>query len=620
MLAEITKMDKKANLKKGKENDKKEGNFWLLPGGIVFLTFIVYYGILKGDFLNWDDPSFVLGNSSITSLSWTNFKLFFTSFYVGNYCPLSILSYAIDFSFSGLNPKTFHFTSLAIHLINSVLVYILIYHLTNKATSIAAITSLLFALHPMHIESVAWIAERRDVLYGMFYLASLISYLFYLQKEYSSKYFVYSLLFFVGSLLSKGQAVTLPLAIVLLDFFYNRRLFDKKVILEKIPFFASSLVFGVIAVIAQKSSPAVNVYNLSLFDSLLIGNYGLLLYIIKAFVPFQLSGFHPYPFTHDDKSLSWLMYGAPIMIIGLLVLVYRKFKTDKAILWGALFFLLTIFPVLQFLPVGETILAERYTYIPYLGLFFVIGYLYNHFEKYKLISFTPYLIGFYVAIMIVITWTRIPIWTGSINFWSDVVEKYPTSRTAYNNRGHMHNELKQYDLALADLSKGIECDPTYARLYLNRGVSYTGKGLYELAVDDYTKSIKLDSIEPKTYINRGSLYTDYLSKYDLGIKDFKKYLTLDSANLSAYNNLGVAYYKKGEFSLAIQQFNYLIKKDGTNGQYYYFRSLNYAGKEDYNNAYSDLLKAKQAGFSVDENLLKQWQSKAAEKTIQEPSN
>jgi tetratricopeptide (TPR) repeat protein len=102
--------------------------------------------------------------------------------------------------------------------------------------------------------------------------------------------------------------------------------------------------------------------------------------------------------------------------------------------------------------------------------------------------------------------------------------------------------------------------------------------------------------------------------------DFKKYLTLDSANLSAYNNLGVAYYKKGEFSLAIQQFNYLIKKDGTNGQYYYFRSLNYAGKEDYNNAYSDLLKAKQAGFSVDENLLKQWQSKAAEKTIQEPSN
>jgi len=602
-------MAAKAQQKKATQ-DVAEKYFWHYAFGVLFITFIVLFKVLSADFLNWDDPTFVLGNADITSFSGKNISHMFSSFVMGNYCPLTILSYALDYNFAGgLFPKMFHISALLIHLINTLLVFVFIYHLSKKQVIIAAIAALLFGIHPMHLESVAWVAERRDVLYAMFYLCGLVMYTRYLENNYSVKYLLYTLLFFVCSLLSKGQAVTFPLVLLITDYIYTRK-FDRKAILEKIPFFTLSLVFGLIAIVAQKTTPAVNVFHLSTFDSLFIGNYGLLLYIVKVFFPFTLSGYHPYPFT-ASTNIPMIIYIAPLIIIGLMALVFMKLKKDRDIVGGLLIFLFTIFPVLQFLPVGETIISERYTYVPYIGLFFVIGHAYRYADRYSLLrgikSSAPYILAVYFVIIGAITWGRTRVWKDSVSFWTDVIANYPNNKIPYNNRGYMYNEFKQFDLALKDFNRGIALDSTYGRLYLNRGLAYERKQMHELALADYTTSIRLDTTEPQTFLNRGSMYTDLLGKYDLGIQDFKRVLRINPENTAAMNNMGVAYFKKGEYDSSIAQYNSSLEKNPKDGKIYYFRALVYAAKKEFDKAIADANTARQLGHTVEDAVLQEWE-------------
>ncbi len=602
---------KQANKKGGgAQKSTAAPGFWPYAIGVVFITFVVLFKVMSADFLNWDDPTFVLGNPHITALSGENISKMFSTYAMGNYCPLSIFSYAIDYKIAGgLQPKTFHVTALLIHLANTFLVFVFVHMLTNKQVMVAAIAALLFGIHPLHLESVAWVAERRDVLYGMFYLLSLVFYMRYLEKGNSMKELALTLLFFLGSLLSKGQAVTLPVVLVIIDYMRHRK-FDRQAILEKIPFFALALVFGYIAIIAQKTTPAVNVFKLSILDSLFVGNYGLLLYIVKAIIPFKLSGYHPYPFK-SGEDIPMIIYLAPIIIIGLVVLVYMKLRNDRNVVGSLLIFLLTIFPVLQFLPVGETIISERYTYIPYLGLFFLIGHLTVNAARYPALSglksSAQYVALAFIGILCVVTFGRIPAWKDSVSFWSDVIEKYPDNKIPYNNRGYMYNEFGKYAEAITDFNKGISLDSTYGRLYMNRGLSYERQKMYDLAMADYTTSVRLDTTEPQTFLNRGSMYTDIYNKYDQGISDFKRVLRIDPERIDALNNMGVAYFKKGEFDTAISKYNLSIEKNPSNGKIYYFRALVYAAKKEYSKAIADAQKAGQLGFAYEQNIVQEWE-------------
>lgn len=601
--------------KASKKSDRSQGNvpekyFWHYGAGVVLLTLIVLFPCLSADFLNWDDPTFVLGNKNITSLSGENISNMFSSFVMGNYCPLSILSYAIDYKIAGgLGPKTFHVTALVIHLVNTLLVYMFIYQLSNRQLMVAAIAAALFGVHPLHLESVAWIAERRDVLYAMFYFLGLVWYMKYVQNGYRLKDLGLVLLFFVLSLLSKGQAVTFPLVLVVIDFI-RRREFDRKNILEKVPFFALSLVFGYIAIIAQKTTPAVNVFNLSVFHSLFVGNYGLLLYILKAIVPFQLSGYHPYPFT-GTVNIPLIIYAAPVLILALAFLVYKNLRTDRNIVGGLLIFAFTIFPVLQFLPVGETIISERYTYVPYLGLFFLAGHAYRYRDKYSLLkswsSAAPYVLGAWLLVLSGITFGRTKVWKDSVTFWTDVMNTYPDNKIPYNNRGYMYNEFKQYDQAIADFNKGISLDSAYGRLYLNRGLSFERKQMHAEALRDYNAAARLDTTELQTFLNRGSMYTDIYGQYDLGIKDFQTVLRKDPDRLDAINNMGVAYFKKGDNAKALAQYELSLSKNPNDGKIVYFRALVYAAQKEYDKAIAEAQRARQMGFAFDDNILLQWQ-------------
>jgi Flp pilus assembly protein TadD len=589
-----------------------------MPFGIALLTFLLYSRITsfdtqarKGyDFINWDDPAFVLGNPSITEISAETVQAMFTGYYVGNYAPLSILSYAVDYKLGGdqLNPKPFHLTNLLLHVGSVVLVFFFVYLLSQRRLAVGVIASVLFAVHPMHVESVAWISERRDVLYTFFFVASLLAYVMYIDKD-KRQYLFLSLLLFSASLLSKGQAVTLTAGVILIDFLHKRRLTSRRVILEKLPFIALSLVFGVIAFLAQRSTPTINAIDLNPVESFFSGFYAYIVYVAKAWVPWGLSGYHPYPFTPGDMPAYF--YLTPILTAGMWFLVLKYFRNDRIVLFGFLFFTLTVLPVLQFLPVGANIIAERYSYLPYLGLFIMLGHLAADAAHYKVLSpikrFAIPAVLVLCGVYAYATSERIPVFQNSIAFWSDVIAKYPQNAVARNNRGYMYNEFGEYNLAIADFNAGIAANPNYGRLYLNRGVTYERTKQYELALADYDKAFALDSSDVQPLINKGVIYTDVYSDYALGIRFHTEALDRDPTNYNAQKNIGVAYYKHGVADSAIKYYSLAIGFEHVEPHVFYYRGMAYAAKGDYQRAYADGITARSRGYAVSEAVLSNWQ-------------
>ena len=218
---------------------------------ILIATAIAYYPCLKNGFV-WDDEGYILKNYYIKNMSVDNLKTIMTTPIMGNYHPLVIISYAWEYFFFKLNPAPYHIVNMIIHLLNCVLVFYFIMRLSNSIP-VAFITGLLFGIHPLHVESVAWISERKDVLYAFFYVISLICYLSYLEKRPDYKYYFFALFFFLLSILSKPMAVTLPLVLFLMDYFRDRKI-DYRAIIEKIPFFVLSILSGIVTLFAQRLS------------------------------------------------------------------------------------------------------------------------------------------------------------------------------------------------------------------------------------------------------------------------------------------------------------------------------------------------------------------------------
>ena len=595
-----------------KKIPKKKDLFWNYKLIVVLaITSVAYYPSMNNGFLNWDDIIYVMNNDMIKTFSIGNVSKMFSSFYMGNYHPFIIFSFAVDYLFFQLNATGYHVHNLILHLINTFLVYAFCYFLLNKKINIALIVSLLFAIHPIHVESVAWISERKDLMYTMYFILSLISYLFYIEKK-EGKYLILSVALFVFSLLSKAQAVTLPLVLILIDYFLSRKI-SLKTILEKIPFFILSLIFGIVAIYAQQADNSVNPNNISVFNSLFYAQYSIWVYLFKLVFPIWQTCLYEYPVDLSGNPPLYI-YLSPLIILLLGFMIFKTWKKWKTGTFSILFFLVTIFPVLQFLPVGQAIVAERYAYIPYIGLFILIASLFvMAWDKAKnssarmLYTSLGYVI---IAFLSIATFNRTKIWYDSVTLWTDVMEKNPKSVTAYVNRGYMYNQYKDYEKALQDCNDGIKLDSNYFKFYVNRAVSYRNTGRYDLAIGDFSKALLKNPKDYSTYLDRGILYTDQFQKYDLGIADFKVYLTFRPDDVNGSYNMAVAYFKKQSFDSAMVYCNKAILLSPEVAGPYYIKALICDAKGDYGNAFLFGSKAKQSGFALDDALLQGWQKKA----------
>ena len=433
--------------------------------------------------------------------------------------------------------------------------------LLTNIKRIALIAGLLFALHPMHVESIAWAAERKDLLYALFFFASLIAYLHYLKNTGNKLNYFFCFLFFALSIFSKAMAACLPPVLVLTDLYYRRK-YNFKLVLEKLPFFILAFILGAVSVYASGKDGSINTNTTySIFDRIILANANLLLYAVKLIIPFHLSAFYPYP-DKINGMLPWYYFAAPVIVLIIAALVIYYMRRNRNLFFYTGFFTLTLLLVLQLLPVGPTVFSERYSYIPSAALFIFAGVLTDTFlEKNKKNQYLMYLlyagIGVYSIWLSVITFERCKTWKNPETFWSDVIVKFDNVPIAYNNRGHYYNKNGKKQEAMADFNKAISLNATYDMALFNRGSLFGEMNKFDEALQDLNLAIKINPKLPEAYKMRGQVYA-VTGKGDAAMSDFKKALELQPDFAEIYFNMGIFYFNAGNKEEACKSF---IKAD-----------------------------------------------------------
>ena len=540
---------------------------------VLAVLSISYLPCLKNDFINWDDQQYVTENKLIMEWSGGNIETIFNSFYMGHYHPLTLLSYSLEYRFFKLNPLIYHLTNLILHLMNGLLVFLFIFLLRGEVLT-SLMVSLLFGIHPLHVESVAWISERKDVLYSFFFLGSMVVYLKYLKTK-GGKYYFLSLILFFLSLLSKSMAATLSVVLFLCDYLLHRK-FDRKCLIEKIPFLAMAFIFGIIALFAQESSGMTGPKSsLSFFKNIFIFCEVLGSYFSKLILPIKLSCLYPsVKGIEGPWSYVYLPVIVGFLITGIVLIILGKYKN---VTFGIFFFFATTLPVLPI-----KIVADRYTYIPSIGLFFIaaegFSWLYrSRTERIKIIKIiaATLLIGI-LGTFSYLTWGRCQVWRDSLSLWDDVLKKYPNTPIAYNNRGEAYLRKGDYERAIANYNQALRMDPDYKRanyFYVNRGTAYLMKGDYERAIADYHQALKIKPNDANAYHHRGTAYL-YKGDPERAIADFNKALEINSRNAETYFNKALACEKTGDLKEALESYKGFIE----NVPPQYAAHINYAKK------------------------------------------
>lgn len=562
-----------------------QSNDWLYILGILVFTFIIFIQCKNFDFVNWDDDRNVYENPLINNLSWKNIKAIFTSDIIGNYNPLPILSFAIEKHYFGMSPKTMHITNILLHLLCTFFVF-KIFKRLGLTVFVACIGTLLFAIHPLKVESVAWITERKDVLFGCFFLAATLMYIKN-GESYSKKRSLWIfLLFFIG-LFAKIQMVTLPLTFLAIDYWRDREL-SMKLILEKWYFWIGSIACGLVNIhfLKQQGSLESNT-DFNIIERLFIGSFSLVVYLIKFLIPYKMLPLYAY-----NPELDWKHYASMPLVLALFYVMYRLYKSNhKAIVFGFAFFFFNIMFLLQVLGAGQGYLADRFTYIAYIGLCFIVCYYIQlSIEQQKIGSNLIYSCsGLVILIFAFISYRQCQYWKNSGVLWSRVLEFQNNTSLPYNNRANYYRDLNLTDQALKDYNRAIELKAGHAT-YNSRAKLFFNRNEDQKALMDYSKAISLAPNQAEYYVNRGAAHAK-LGNPTAAIEDFNKGLSMDPTWKVGYLNRSIMYNQTGDLAHALQDIDSYLKLDPTNADIWYEgarcqRALNNPNKaiEYYNNA------------------------------------
>ncbi|MFZ2197660.1 MAG: tetratricopeptide repeat protein [Thermodesulfovibrionales bacterium] len=498
-----------------------------LAASVSLITFLVYLKSLQNGFLGWDDGIYVVLNPYIRSITPSFFRwAFFFDFYASNWHPLTWLSHALDYAVWGLNPLGHHLTNNILHALNTFIVVLLVVRLSefgkvlsppspplnvrgdwgavpadrgwssDKTVLITAgTTGLLFGLHPIHVESVAWVAERKDLLCALFYLLSVITYVKYATcKTYRT--YIPALCFFVLALLSKPMAVTLPFVLLILDWYPFGRIQSLRsfgiAFFEKLPFIALIIISSVLTILAQKAAMMpMDVEPLS--ARVLVACRSIVFYLWNVILPLRLLPYYQYPEGVSLLSLQYPLYIVLVIGITAFALVSAKKRRFWLAVWG--YYVITLLPVLGFVQVGGQAMADRYMYLPSLGPFVVIGvgiaWVAGKITTLRSLNKSAVAVTSGIALslfvlMIFLTLKQIVIWKNDIDLWSYVINKEPGKVIfAYVNRGKAFGEAGQFNRAIEDYSEAIIINPSNTTAIVNRGLAYlqtdqTGPGIADL--------------------------------------------------------------------------------------------------------------------------------------------
>ena len=526
----------------------------------ALITFIIYLPSLTNGFVGWDDPKYVSENQWIRTLDFAFLKEAFTEVYFANWHPLTMISYALDYALWGLNPLGYHLENVIIHTVNTALVAVLSVRLVTIVRPLsapavfaaAAVPALLFGIHPLHVESVAWISERKDVLCAMFFLSSILFYLRYAQKGKAFCY-ILSLMAFALAIMSKSMAVTLPAVLLLLDFYPLRRLSSAKGVLkavaEKLPFFAISAFAAVMAVYSQGSAVA-SLESIPVDMRAIVALKAYVFYLEKLFIPIRLAPFYPLPVEVDPFAADYMVtYGVlgGISVISLAAIRYRVFLVT----W--LYFLGTLVPVIGLVQVGMQAAADRYMYLPSLSILLLFGAGAALIIERGSRALLGALLAFISVATVGLSYstvTQAAIWKDSLTLWDYEVKIYPDAFIPYMNRGVVYVKMGEHDKGMKDLDRAVSLAPASRNALYNRSLALKTMGRYREALVDLDKAIGIHP-DADLYTNRGNV-RKRLGDPAGAAEDYRNSIMLEPGNAATWFNLALVLEETGDITGAIE--------------------------------------------------------------------
>ena len=524
-----------------KNKTQSQPNPWenILGPGILLLilTVIAYFPIRKAGFLNWDDIAYLTANRSVQSFDIINL---FTDYCAGNWHPLTLISLAIEYKFSGLHAGNYHLTNLTFHLINSLLVFLCVKALFGKSL-MAWFSAFLFALHPLHVESVAWISERKDVLYVACWLGAWYSWIRF-RKTKTSYYYLICLGLFILSVFSKAMAVTWVPILFLTDYYLSVPV--KKSIKESLPSILIAIIIGGIAILAQDTA-LKTLDQIPLYVRIITGLSSFSFYIIKSLFPYPLSPFYAYP--AEGGVYLWMWGFALLTVLGVIgMIVYWK-RLSSILQFGVIGYGLILLPVAQFLPVGDAFAADRYSYLPTLFLGLPLCFwIESHWKNIQ----TKILALLIVCILIWRTNTQVRIWQNSVSLFTHTLNLFPDYPIGQVNLGNALRDQGDYDAAQQRYFRALVTRPTEYLAWNNLGVLYNQKNDLQKSLIFYQKAVES---APKEKVNYYNLATGYFNAKEVNkaILAIDQALALDSEYPEALHLKGVVLQQLNEYKSSI---------------------------------------------------------------------
>ncbi len=551
-------------------------HFYIICLFLAVATLAVYWQVLDNDFVHYDDNDYITENLRVQKgVTFDNLTWAFASSHATNWHPITWISHMIDCQLYGLNPKGHHLTSLLFHVANTLLLLLIFVRMTGALWQ-SSFVAALFALHPLHVESVAWVAERKDVLSTFFMMLTLWVYTIYVKKGGVRRYLLV-VLFFVLGLMSKPMLVTLPFVLLMLDFWPLGRLglirdtrnevtgqhTDERpnifrLVLEKVPFFALAVGSSIVTFIVQERGGSVKLLEqYSIQTRIVNANVAYIEYIVNMVWPVKLAVLYPHP---GNSLPIWKGVVTGLVMVLITVLVIRKARKIQYLAVGWFWYIVTLIPVIGIVQVGSQAMADRYTYITLIGLFVIIAWsandLLSKWLRRKIWLGT--LAAIILPVLIVLTWKQVQYWEDSITLYKHTLKHTSNNVHIHNNLGNVLKKRGRTEEAIKHYLQALRLKPDYVKAHYNLGIAYADSGMHKEAIDKYKQVIRIDPDNAWAHNNLSNAY-GALGMYKEAIEECKKAIRINPDFAVAHYNLGNTYGESGMYKEAIEAYKQVIR-------------------------------------------------------------
>ncbi len=599
---------------------------------VALFVFAAFRPVLNNEFINFDDDKFIFNNKLVQNERIDYSTILKEQIFTPNYKPLVYLIWSIEHKFFLNNPGGYHLISLLLHILNSFLVFLIISLLIRKffqlknALVIAFISTIIFALHPLKVESVAWAVELKDMLFAFCFFSSLLFYLYFIQDR-KSVFFLLSILSFSFGILSKSMIISLPIVLLAVDYLYGRSL-KEKFILEKWPFFII-LCFGLYlyGIRVQYILPLLCLFYISgyylkndfeltfkfnktvfisiagfailfitglwiaeysglntiiirskadfalsdqpVVNFIILASYRIYIWLAKLIYPFSIALVYKVPDLFIDRQFAFYSLALPVSLIALVSVIIWFFRKNRYIMFLLTYFFITILPAIISSPSGTNFLPDRYTYISSLSYCLIFVLLFNQFMRYSIYLYI--ILGLYITCLGIRTNLYSKDWKDSISIWTASLKCNETWQ-AYFNRSQAYFALKDYEKSYSDINRAIELDSTTADSYFNRVLTLIPLKNYDRAINDFDMTLKLDPNNNKAISYKAMCYF-YIGDYLQAISLCNLVLKKEPQNTKTLLTRAVAKEKLEDFDGAILDFTTLINLEPQNAENYYRRGI-----------------------------------------------